>query len=99
MEIRLRGHRPKIINYRKTVVVTTKNRRMIYQPDKKGVLHQVRVNAVIPRINEADEQSINLASLALEVLIRNGVYATSTLSYVRLAMDQIGGHLCLIGCV
>jgi ribosomal protein S6--L-glutamate ligase len=97
LEIRLRGHSPKIINYHKTVIVTTKNKRELYQPDKRGVLQRVKVNAVIPRINEADEQSINLASMALEVLIKNGVYSTATPSSIRLAKNKIGTLMCLAG--
>jgi ribosomal protein S6--L-glutamate ligase len=97
LEIRLRGHRPKIINYRKAVIVTTKNKRSLFQPNKKGVLQQIRVNSVIPRINEADEQSINLASLALEVLISNGAYSTATPAAIRLAKNKIGSLMCLAG--
>jgi ribosomal protein S6--L-glutamate ligase len=94
-EIRLKGHKPKIINYRKTVVVATKNRRALYQPDKKGVLHQVKVDAVIPRINEADEQSINLAAFALESLMSGGVYSTATPEAIRLAKNKIGSLMAL----
>ncbi len=94
-EIRLRGHSAKIINYRKTIVVATKNRRLLYQPDKKGQLHQVRVDAVIPRINEADEQSVNLAAFALEGLIANGVYSTATPQSIRLAKNKIGSLMAM----
>ncbi|HLG90721.1 MAG TPA: hypothetical protein VI336_00955, partial [Candidatus Saccharimonadales bacterium] len=61
-EIHLLGHKAVIINYRRAVVVTTKNKQALYQPDKKGVLKPVKVNAVIPRINEADAKSITLAT-------------------------------------
>jgi ribosomal protein S6--L-glutamate ligase len=88
LEVRLRGHSPKIINYRKTVIVTTKNKRELFQPDRKGVLQRVKVNAVIPRINEADEQSINLATMALDVLIKSGVYSTATPEAIRLAKNK-----------
>jgi len=94
-EIRLRGHSAQIINYRKTAVVTTKNKRSLYQPDKNGVLRQVRVHAVIPRINEADEQSINLATLALESLMSSGVYSTATPTSIRLAKNKIGSLMVL----
>lgn len=97
LEIRLRGHSPKIINYRKTVIVTTKNKRELFQPDKRGVLQRVKINAVIPRINEADEQSINLATMALDVLIKNGVYSTATPDAIRLAKNKIGSLMCLAG--
>jgi ribosomal protein S6--L-glutamate ligase len=96
-EIRLRGHRPKIINYHKTVIVTTKNRRELYLPDHKGVLQRVKVSAVIPRINEADEQSINLASMALDVLISNGVYSTATPESIKLAKNKISSLMSLAG--
>jgi ribosomal protein S6--L-glutamate ligase len=94
-EVRLTGNSAVVINYRKAVVVTAKNKRYLYQPDKKGVLHQVKVHAVIPRINEADEQSINLASLALESLISNGVYSTASPASIRLAKNKIGSLLAL----
>jgi ribosomal protein S6--L-glutamate ligase len=88
-EIRLKGHRPKIINYRKTVIIISNNRCLLYQPDEKGLLHQVQVDAVIPRINEADEQSMNLASLALETLISNGAYSTASPTSIRQAKSKI----------
>lgn len=88
-EIRLKGHKPKIINYRRTVIVIANKKRLLYQPDDKGFLHPVSVDAVIPRINEADEQSINLASLALETLISNGAYSTATPSSIRQAKNKI----------
>lgn len=96
-EIRLRGHKAQIINYRKTVVVATKKRGMLYQPDKKGQLHKVIVDAVIPRINEADEQSINLASFALESLIANGVYSTDSPAAIRLAKNKTGSLMAIAG--
>src|SRR5574337_207793 len=77
-EILLMGHKAQIINYRRAVVVTTKNKQVLYQPNKFGVIKPVRVNAVIPRINEADAKSINLATLALESLIAGGAYSTSS---------------------
>jgi ribosomal protein S6--L-glutamate ligase len=94
-EIRLKGHWPVVINYRKTVLAITKNRRLLYQPDKQGVLHQVRVSAVIPRINEADEQSINLATLALECLISGGAYSTATPESIRLSKNKISSLMAL----
>jgi ribosomal protein S6--L-glutamate ligase len=96
-EIRLKGHRARIINYRKTVVVTTKNKRILYQPNKKGTLLQVKIDAVIPRVNEADEQSINLATLALETLISNGVYSTAAPAAIRLAKNKISSLMALAG--
>jgi len=96
-EIRLRGHRPKIINYQKTVIVTTKNRRELYQPDRRGVLQKIKVNAVIPRINEADEQSINLACMALEVLIANGIFSTASPEAIRLAKNKTASLMRLAG--
>lgn len=96
-EIRLKGHRPKIINYRKTVVVTTKNKSILYQPDDKGVLHQVRVDVVIPRINEADEKSLQLATLALECLMASGVCSTADPRAVRLAKNKIRSLVALAG--
>jgi ribosomal protein S6--L-glutamate ligase len=94
-EIRLKGHKAQVINYRKTAVVATKNRRILYQPNKKGVLHPVKLDAVIPRINEADEQSINLAAFALEGLISNGVYSTASPEAIRLAKNKIGSLMVL----
>ena len=88
-EIRLKGHKPITINYRKTVIAITGNRRLLYQPDKKGELHIVKVDAVIPRINEADEKSMNLATLALETLISNGAYSTATPAGIRMAKNKI----------
>ena len=96
-EIRLKGHRAQVINYRKTVVVTTKNKRILYQPDKKGVLRPVKVDAVIPRINEADEQSISLATLALETVMSSGVYSTASPAAIRLAKNKIGSIMALAG--
>jgi ribosomal protein S6--L-glutamate ligase len=96
-EIRLKGHKAQIINYRKTVLVTTKNRKALYQPNKNGVLQKVRVKAVLPRINEADEQSINLATLALEALVVSGVYSTVSPSSIRLAKNKIGSLMALVG--
>jgi ribosomal protein S6--L-glutamate ligase len=97
LEIRLRGHSPKVINYRKCVIATTRNKRELFLPDRKGILQRVKVNAVIPRINEADEQSINLATMALEVLISNGVYSTATPTAIRLAKNKIGSLMALGG--
>jgi ribosomal protein S6--L-glutamate ligase len=94
-EIRLMGHRAQIINYRKAVIVTSKNKQILYQPDKKGNLRQVRVNAVIPRINEADEKSIALATLALETLVSSGIYSTASPAGIRLSKDKIGSLLVL----
>jgi ribosomal protein S6--L-glutamate ligase len=94
-EIRLKGHKAQVVNYRKTVVVATKSHRMLYQPDKKGQLHPVKLDAVIPRINEADEQSINLATFALESLIHNGVFSTATPEAIRLAKNKIGSLMLL----
>ena len=88
-EIRLKGHKPSIINYRKTVIAIIGKKRILYQPDSKGELHQVRVDAVIPRINEADEKSISLATLALETLISNGAYSTASPAAIRLAKNKI----------
>lgn len=94
-EIRLRGHKALVVNYRKTVVAATRNRRLLYQPDKRGQLHPVKLDAVIPRINEADEQSINLATFALESLISNGVFSTATPEAIRLAKNKIGSLMAL----
>jgi ribosomal protein S6--L-glutamate ligase len=88
-EILLSGHRPVIINYRKTVLSINNHKSRLYQPDKKGVLRQVRVDAVIPRINESGDKSIQLASLALECLIAGGVYSTAHSVSIRLAKNKI----------
>jgi ribosomal protein S6--L-glutamate ligase len=96
-EIRLKGHRAQIINYRKTVLVTTKNKGVLFHPDGRGVLQPVRLHAVIPRINEADEQSINLAALALESLMANGVYSTASPSAIRLSKNKIASLMVLAG--
>lgn len=94
-EIRLRGHKAQIINYRKTVVAATKSRRVLFHPDRSGQLHKVNLDVVIPRINEADEQSINLATFALESLISNGVPSTSTPHAIQLAKNKIGSLMAL----
>jgi glutathione synthase/RimK-type ligase-like ATP-grasp enzyme len=88
-EILLMGHKAQIINYRKAVVVTARNKQVLYQPDKKGVLKPVRVSAVIPRINEADAKSISLATLALESLITGGAYSTASPHSIRLSKDKV----------
>jgi ribosomal protein S6--L-glutamate ligase len=67
----------------------------LYQPDDSGVLHQVKVHGVIPRINEAEEQSINLATLALESLMANGVYSTASPSSIRLTKSKIASLMVL----
>ncbi len=95
-EILLLGHKAQIINYRKTVLVTTERKQVLYQPDRKGSLKQVRVNAVIPRINEADSKSINLATMALECLMASGAYSTATPSAVRLSKDKIRSLLAIM---
>jgi len=97
-EIRLKGHKAQVINYRKTVVATSKNRGVLYQPDKKGQLHKVIVDAVIPRINEADEQSINLAAFALESLISNGVFSTANPGAISLAKNKMATLMVLAEC-
>src|SRR3954463_14308786 len=76
-EALLLGHKAVIINYRKAVVVMAGRKQVLYQPDKKGVLMPVRIDAVIPRINEADSKSITLATTALETLIAGGAYTTA----------------------
>ena len=88
-EIHLMGHKAMVINYRRAVIVTTKSKQTLYQPDKKGVLKPVKVNAVIPRINEADSKSITLATLALECLIAGGAYSTANPAAIRLSKDKI----------
>ena len=92
-EILLMGHKARIINYRRAVVVSGNGKPVLYQPDRKGTLKKVNVDAVIPRINEADSKSINLASLALESLIACGVYSTATPSAIRLSKDKIRSTL------
>ncbi len=87
-EILLLGHRAVIINYRDAVIVTTKNKQVLYQPNRQGILRPVRVHAVIPRINEADSKSINLGTLALECLIAGGAYSTASPSAIRLSKDK-----------
>lgn len=94
-EIHRKGHRSSIINYHKTVLAITESRRLLYQPDKHGVLRQIRVDAVIPRINEADEQSMNLATLALESLISGGAYSTASPASIRLAKNKISSLMAL----
>lgn len=96
-EIMLMGHRPVIINYRRSVVVTTKHKQALYQPDKSGVLKQVRVNAVIPRINEADDKSVILATTALETLMAAGAYSTADPVAIRLSKDKIRSLLAIMG--
>ena len=88
-EIILGGHRPVIINYRKTVLAITKKKSQLYQPDKKGFLRPVKVDAVIPRINEAAERSIQLAIVALECLITAGAYSTASPRSIRLAKSKV----------
>jgi ribosomal protein S6--L-glutamate ligase len=97
-EIRLKGHKAQVVNYRRTVVAASKNRGILYQPDKKGQLHRVSVDAVIPRINEADEQSINLAAFALESLISNGVYSTAGPEAISLAKNKMATLMALAEC-
>src|SRR4051812_40770497 len=94
-EIRLKGHRAQIINYRRTVLLTSGAKGVLYQPDETGALHQIKVNAVIPRINEVDEQSINLGTVALESLIASGVYSTATPSAIRLSKNKIASLMVL----
>lgn len=94
-EIRLKGHRPVIINYRRTVLAIHKNKRILYQPDKKGILRQVRVDAVIPRINEASDKSTHLATLALDCLISGGAYSTASPAAIRLAKNKISSLVAL----
>lgn len=94
-EIRLKGHRPVIINYSKTVLAMRGRQRLLYQPDKDGQLRQIRVDAVIPRINEADEQSINLATLALHTLLANGAVSTASPGGIRLAKNKISSLVAL----
>jgi ribosomal protein S6--L-glutamate ligase len=96
-EIRLAGHRARIINYRNAVITATKNKSVLYQLDRNGLLKPVKIDAVIPRINEADGKSINLATLALECLIANGVYSTAPPSAIRLSKDKIRSQLVITG--
>lgn len=96
-EIHLMGHKAVIINYRKSVVVTTKNKQALYHPDKKGLLKQVKVNAVIPRINEADAKSLVLATTALETLMAGGAYSTADPVAIRLSKDKIRSLLGIMG--
>jgi ribosomal protein S6--L-glutamate ligase len=91
------GHKPVIINYRRAVVVTTKNKQALYQPDRNGVLKTVKVNAVIPRINEADTKSITLATTALEALMTGGAYSTADPVGIRLSKDKIRSLLAIMG--
>jgi len=94
-EIRRKGHRPVIINYRRTVLAIHKNKRTLYQPDKKGVLRQVNVDAVIPRINEASDKSTHLATLALDCLISGGAYSTANPASIKLAKNKISSLVAL----
>lgn len=94
-EILLLGHKAVIINYRKAVVVTAGRKPVLYQPDKKGQLKPVRVDAVIPRINEADSKSILLATTALETLITGGAYTTAGPGAIRLSKDKVRSLLAI----
>lgn len=88
-EALLLGHRAIVINYRSTVVVAAGRKQILYQPDKKGVLKPTKVDAVIPRINEADSKSVNLATTALETLISGGTYSTASPTAIRLSKDKV----------
>ncbi|HET6863765.1 MAG TPA: hypothetical protein VFH37_01000 [Candidatus Saccharimonadales bacterium] len=88
-ETLLLGHRAILINYRKAVVVTAGRKQILYQPNRKGVLKPVRVDAVIPRINEVDSKSITLATTALETLISGGAYSTASPGAIRLSKDKV----------
>ena len=94
-EILLLGHKAVIINYRKAVIVTAGRKQILYQRDKKGSLKPVRVQAVIPRINEADAKSINLATTALETLIAGGAYSTASPGAIRLSKDKVRSLLAI----
>lgn len=94
-EILLLGHKPVVINYRKAVVVTAGRKQLLYQPDKNGMLMPVRVDAVIPRINEANSKSITLATTALETLIASGVYSTAGPGAIRLSKDKVRSLLAM----
>jgi ribosomal protein S6--L-glutamate ligase len=94
-EILLLGHKAVVINYRKSVVVTAGRKQILYQPDKKGVLMPVRVDAIIPRINEADSKSITLATTALETLIAGGAYTTAGPGAIRLSKDKVRSLLAI----
>lgn len=95
-EILLLGHKAVVINYRKCVVVTAGKKQLLYQPDKKDVLMPVRVDAVIPRINEADSKSITLATTALETLIAGGAYTTAKPGAIRLSKDKVRSLLAIM---
>jgi ribosomal protein S6--L-glutamate ligase len=94
-EALLLGHKAVIINYRKAVVVMAGRKQVLYQPDKKGVLMPVRIDAVIPRINEADSKSITLATTALETLIAGGAYTTAGPGAIRLSKDKVRSLLAI----
>jgi ribosomal protein S6--L-glutamate ligase len=94
-ETLLLGHKAVVINYRKAVVVLAGRKQMLYQPDKKGILMPVRVDAVIPRINEADSKSITLATTALETLIAGGAYTTAGPGAIRLSKDKVRSLLAI----
>jgi ribosomal protein S6--L-glutamate ligase len=94
-EILLLGHKVVIVNYRKAVVVTAGRHSTLYQPDKEGHLKPVRVEAIIPRINEADSKSITLATTALETLITGGAYSTAGPGAIRLSKDKVRSLLAI----
>lgn len=95
-ETLLLGHKPVLVNYRKALVVTAGRKQMLYQPDRRGALKPVRIDAVIPRINEADSKSVNLATTALETLIASGVYSTATPSSIQLSKDKVRSLLAIM---
>ncbi len=94
-EILKSGNRPITVNYQKTVVAITKKGQMLCQFDKHGNLKAVKLDAVIPRVNEADEQSIELAALALQTLLSNGTYTTARPEAIRLAKSKIWSQIAL----
>lgn len=94
-EIRITGHESRIINFQEAVVAITDKGRMLCQFDKGGSLRPIKVHVVIPRINEAEEQAINLGTLSLQALISNGAYSMAKPQAIKLAKNKLSSLIAL----
>ena len=93
-EIEALGHEPAVINYHRAYSYID-NRGVLYELLSDSSSRKVGVDAVIPRINEADPLSITGGVTALRTLMLRGVYSPASPETVDLVKNKFNTQLVL----
>ncbi|MBX4197639.1 ATP-grasp domain-containing protein [Candidatus Saccharibacteria bacterium] len=91
-EIEDLGHQSQIINYHRTYSYID-GTGALYEHLADGSSRKIEVDAVIPRINEADPLSITGGVSALRTLVLSGVYSPSSPEAVDLVKNKFNSQL------